>query len=200
MVTKKFPLKNHDRANEILRSVSVSVPWYKFPCLKKLLLRGQFNACAMVKERCKERWRNAAENVGEKQQVKSYIHITTIRKMVFSDYTKYWIYYFNDGETVLRTYRDSGEAKAPNTSRRVFSKFLLKYKQIGTIARQVTRAWSSRCRQRRFLLCPVCLYYALYMHLSLQNTACHCWGKRGCCSGRGWFLPVHEVQADGWCW
>ena len=52
-------------------------------------------------------------------------------------------YYFDDGETVLRAYRDSGEAKASSASWRVFSKFLLKYKQSGTIARQKTRAGSS---------------------------------------------------------
>ena len=55
---KKFPLKNKDRAIEILGSVSMSVPLYKFSCFL-LLLRGRYNALAMVektvKEWCKER-------------------------------------------------------------------------------------------------------------------------------------------------
>ena len=50
------------------------------------------------------------ENVGEEQQVGSYVR-TNFRKMVFSD-SSIEFYYFDDGETVLRAYRDSGEAKA----------------------------------------------------------------------------------------
>ena len=70
-------------------------------------------------------------------------YVPTIRKMVFSDYTKYRILLLRRrGNRALGISR-LRQNKCISTSRRVFSKLLLKYKQSGTIAIQKTRAWSS---------------------------------------------------------
>ena len=120
----------------------VFVPWYKFTWLLKLLLRGKFNGRATVKtrrknglkndERCGELWGKAASKELRTYQPSGKWSLATIPSIEFD--------YFDDGETTLRAYRDTGEAKASSASRRVLLKFLLKCKQSGTIVRQKTRA------------------------------------------------------------
>ena len=133
----------------------MSVPLYKFPCLKKLC--GQFNVHAkvkngertvqrMLKEHCREHWGEAAS-----KELRTYI-VPTIRKMVFSDYTKYRILRLrrqrNCASGISRLLQNEGIS----ASRRGIPKFLLKYKQSGTIARQKTCAWSSSLHDMQDLL------------------------------------------------
>ena len=92
------------------------------------------------KERCGERWGEAAS-----RELRMYSTYQPSEKWCLATIPSIEFYYFDVRETVLRAYRDSSEAKSASghsqLSRRVFS--LLKYKQSGTIARQMTCAWSS---------------------------------------------------------
>ena len=93
-----------------------------FRAFFKLLLRGQFNAHASngertLKEHCGERWGEAASRELRTctYQPSGKWSLVTIASIEF--------YYFDDGETVLRAYRDSGEAKASARVGKCFQSF-----------------------------------------------------------------------------